>query len=155
MVPLRSNLHLLGIAVVVVFAIVLDALLFLYRPAGAFEILLVTDGVILVGLAADAILRLRQRSIDSNLFRRLAESSPLASPSPEIPQAEEPGSQRNETEIVYHDSPEGLEFPAFVCTCGHLHQFLCLTCNMTAEKARQAKGTKWFEWSSDMKEVDY
>ena len=132
----------------------LDVLLFYYRPPGSLEILVVADGVILVGLAVDFILGLRQRSIHSNLFRRLAESAPETDPT-SSPAAEVLEPQGSPTGLVYRNSPKGLEFPAFVCTCGHQHQFLCLTCNMTAAKARKTKGTKWFEWKSDMKEVDY
>ena len=133
----------------------LDVLLFYYRPPDSLEILIVADGVILVGLAVDFILGLRQRSIHSSLFRRLAESAPKTDPPQTSAAAEVPEPQGNPTGIVYRNSPEGLEFPGFVCTCGHQHQFLCLTCNMTAEKARRTKGTKWFEWKSDMKELDY
>jgi hypothetical protein len=152
---LRSNIHLLAIAVVVILAIVLDVLLFFYRPSGSLEILLVADGVILVGLAADLILSLRQRSVQSSLFRRLAETAPETDSLQTSSPAEELESQGNATSLVYHDSPEGLAVPAFVCTCGHPHQFLCLTCNMTAEKARETIGTKWIGWTPDMKEVDY
>jgi hypothetical protein len=152
---LRFNTHLLAIVALVVLAVVLDVLLAIFRPPGSLEILLVADGVILAGLAVGLILRLRQRSIHSSLFRRLAESSPEDDPSQQEPAAEELAPRGNATELVYHDSPGGLEFPAFVCTCGHPHQFLCLTCNMTTEKARQTIGTKWIEWTPDMKEVDY
>jgi hypothetical protein len=151
---LRSNIHLLGIAALVVLAIVLDALLFFYRPPDSLEILIIADAVILVGLAADVAFGLRQRSVHSNLFRRLAESAPESDSPQQASPAEEPGIGGNATELVYHNSPDGLEFPAFVCTCGHPHQFLCLTCNMTTEKARQTAGTRWIEWNPDMKELN-
>jgi hypothetical protein len=154
---LKFSLHLLGIAGLVILAIVLDLLLFFYRPPGSLEILFVADGVILVGLAVDVIFRLRQRSVHSRLFRRLAESAPLADSPHATADSPMQGfeAQGSAKELVYRASPEGLAFPAFVCTCGHLHQFLCLTCRMTVESARQIKDTKWAEWTPDTKEVDY
>jgi hypothetical protein len=154
---MRFNPHTMGIGGAVVLAILLDVLLFIYRPPDSLVILIIADSAILVGLAIDAILRLRQRSVHSDLFRRLAESSPLADLSEESASSSMNSLelQGNATGFVRHDSPEGLEVPAFICACGHPHQFLCLTCQTTAEKARQTGGTKWVEWPPGMKEVDY
>ena len=59
-------------------------------------------------------------------------------------------SESPKLKLAYSRSPERMNLPAFLCSCGHPHRFVCLACGMTVEKALNAKGTRWVEWLPEM-----
>ena len=171
--PARKFPILTMAIILVAMGLLIDGLVILKQTPEGLEFILFADIPIFMGLTLDFYLYSKTKArvlsvaenrnsasdtgpeITSEMFQsaNVAKGPPRSESVSQTPLPRQKRVVRSESpkpKYSYSKSPERMNLPAFLCSCGHPHRFVCLACGMTVEKALNKKDSRWVEWLPEM-----